>query len=705
MTALAPSNMSLVPGPSQPPSQASSPASPSANFSVQQAGSGSKSFRTGSPRPGTPSNNGVTASKYSSFSEAGSQSPLYMNHARANVNPPDIIDEVRSWNDAGVARWLATLDPAGRCAQHASAFRANDIRGEVILDLDQAILKEMGVHSIGDRIRILNGVKVLRIKCQQARNHREYGQYQPAVMRLGQGGSNGGATSSSSASTAVAHPSPKLTLNGTDQVEFPRHGHPSSEDRTQQQANGTQASHTSRSRARPAPLQLRHAQQADLPRLIRDPAPPPDSARSTTPLRPLPQQPPASNSSTPAANTPQQQGSGVNQHHTSNSGPRLNLPPLPPPPRSQPPLPPSNSSTPSRERQQTRFQALTSQQSTGRRTPTQFEAPQYALPPVPPQSQSQSQLQTPVTQQSGLYTPGAATPGTGNGWKGEYGLPAGPRPGNLGSSRATSPLPGSAGTGGINTPTLNLNTVGPISQLARNANARSPGAGHGKTPSLSNLKGAITSGIASALGSRPNTSSGVTSSHPYANAGASTSGGLAAPSANAAILSPIAESFISQHSALPTPSPPTATSSGSIPTSSGSTSNSNPGSTPGSSSNPNASAYHVGRGPFPRPSTPQHAAAPSLDDLKRKLVRFKLGDYSVTILASECKDGVDLLERVLKKFGKLGGTGRGGSSDGDIDYVEADDGGLTIDGWGVYLDWGQEDGPGKLFSLIQGIIF
>ena len=631
-----------------------------------------------------------------------------MSHQRANANQPDIIDEVKSWNDASVARWLSSLDTAGRCAQHASVFRMNDIRGEVILDLDQSILKEMGIHSIGDRIRILNGVKALRIKCQHARFYRDFGQHHPTVARqiqeqvekaeaLARQKQGGGANNANTngVNTSVAHPSPKLTLNGTDQVEFPRHGHPSPEDRGQQQVNGAPPAHPPRNRARPAPLQLRHAQQADLPRLIRDPPAPPESARATTPLRPLPQQPsvPVSNSSTPAAGTPQQ-SSAANQH-----GPRLNLPPLPPAPRSQPPLPPTSNST-SRDRQQPRLQALTTQPSTGRRTPTQLEAPQYALPPVP--TQSQSQLHTPVSQQSGIYTPGAGTPGTGSNWKGEYGLPAGPRPGNLGSSRATSPLPGSAASaGGASTPTLNLNVVNPISQLARSANTRSPGAGHGKTPSLSNLKSALTGGLAAALGSRPNTSTGVTSSHPYANASANTSGGLAAPSANGAILSPIAESFISQHSALPTPSPPTATSSGSIPGSSASGSVTGSASTPGSS-NPNASAYHVGRGPFQRPGTPQHAPAPSLDDLKRKLVRFKLADggpgSSVTVNAAECNDGVDLLERVLKKFNKLGGSSRGGSNDGDID-IDTDDGGLTIDGWGVYLDWGQDDGPGRCFAI------
>jgi hypothetical protein len=46
---------------------------------------------------------------------------------------------------------------------------------------------------------------------------------------------------------------------------------------------------------------------------------------------------------------------------------------------------------------------------------------------------------------------------------------------------------------------------------------------------------------------------------------------------------------------------------------------------------------------------------------------------------------------VLKKFNKLGS--RSDSSD-IMDLVEIEDGGLSVDGWGVYIDWGQGDGQG-----------
>ncbi|KAG7092497.1 hypothetical protein E1B28_008848 [Marasmius oreades] len=73
---------------------------------------------------------------------------------------------IRTWSDMHVARWLADI----KCSSHATTFRQNDIRGDILLELDQTILQEMGVTSIGDRLRILNAVKVLRQKCQTSRS-------------------------------------------------------------------------------------------------------------------------------------------------------------------------------------------------------------------------------------------------------------------------------------------------------------------------------------------------------------------------------------------------------------------------------------------------------------------------------------------------------------------------------------------------------
>lgn len=70
-----------------------------------------------------------------------------------------------------------------------------------------------------------------------------------------------------------------------------------------------------------------------------------------------------------------------------------------------------------------------------------------------------------------------------------------------------------------------------------------------------------------------------------------------------------------------------------------------------------------------------------------------------TIDVATCTGGVKILEKVLRKFGK--GASRGTDSDGNMDQVQSDENGLSVDGWGVYLDMGQEDGPGALqyFSM------
>jgi mitogen-activated protein kinase kinase kinase len=68
-----------------------------------------------------------------------------------------------------------------------------------------------------------------------------------------------------------------------------------------------------------------------------------------------------------------------------------------------------------------------------------------------------------------------------------------------------------------------------------------------------------------------------------------------------------------------------------------------------------------------------------------------------TIDAVTCTGGVEVLEKVLKKFGK--GASRATDGDAPLEYAITPQGGLTVDGWGVYLDLGQQDGPGKFRSL------
>lgn len=545
-------------GPDNSSTAPSSPSSPTASSSIQS--------QQAVPRP------------YISLNIRGQNSPFPSTPTSSQMNGSSILEPppgvaynefIRTWTDHHVARWLADI----KCGSHASTFKANDIRGDILLELDQITLKEMGVSSIGDRLRIVNAVKALRAK--------------------------------KSARVVSVH-RPTLSTDPPNDVV------------TKSPQDRTETSPTSRLTARrlesgrPAPLQLNSSHsRSDLPRLIREHSGP-DSARSTQTqgsrdgIRPLPQPTPAAPTSQ-ALNTP-------NTTHSTPGSLRPGLPPLPPPPRGQPPPPPPN-------RTPARGLLNGASQLTGRRTPTQ-EIPPYATQPQPPAPQNQSLL----------------TPSSASNWAG-YHLPSDPRPGNPGGGktpRSTSPLPPSR--------------AGSIPRTGG-----SPA--HGRNTSLGN-NSPSTSSPAAKLPPRPST----TNSHPYANAQPA----LQPPStaAQAYNLSPIAESFINNNSG--TPSPPT--------------------------------AYSVGRGPFSGTSTP-HGAAPSLDDLRRKLVKFLLPEegQSCKIEAANCAGGIEVLEKVLKKFGKGGSR-----ADGGMDHVQTDAGGLIVDGWGVYLDWGQDDGPGEvsLFSLI-----
>ncbi|THU80821.1 Pkinase-domain-containing protein [Dendrothele bispora CBS 962.96] len=212
------------------------------------------------------------------------------------------------------------------------------------------------------------------------------------------------------------------------------------------------------------------------------------------------------------------------------------------------------------------------------------------------------------------------------GWSGGYHLPADPRPGNLGGGKPPQPT------------SRSTSPLPPNPTRPKAITSNSTGNLHGRNGSN---------------GSSPNKRSG--SGHPYANA-------LQPPTSQRSDLSPIQEQFAGQHSATSasgTPSPPSQY----------------PVSTP--------------RNQFTS-NTPSHSNAPSLDDLRRKLVKFFLPDegLSFTIDADTCGGGVEIIERVLKKVDK--GGSRFTDVDGSMDHVRSEDGGLSVDGWGVYLNEGAE---------------
>lgn len=93
--------------------------------------------------------------------ESSLASPLPEDPVASPGSGRTYLDFVRSWDDDQVGRWLGEVG----VGQHQETFCKNDIRGNVLLDVDQSALKEMGVRSVGDRIKITVAIKALRQRC------------------------------------------------------------------------------------------------------------------------------------------------------------------------------------------------------------------------------------------------------------------------------------------------------------------------------------------------------------------------------------------------------------------------------------------------------------------------------------------------------------------------------------------------------------
>ncbi|KAI0306449.1 hypothetical protein B0F90DRAFT_1915460 [Multifurca ochricompacta] len=527
-------------------SQSSSqPTSPSALFTSFNQSSRSTSSTMYSARsqgslPGTP-----TSSTYNS---SILDLPPSMNYA----------DFLRTWSDSHVSTWLTNI----KCGHHAATFRASDIRGDVLLDLDQTTLKEIGIVSVGDRLRILNAVKISGIGV-------------PIVA---------------SDPLPTPHPVQELSSIRTASATSP----------TSRLAARRQE------HSRPPPLQLGSSAnpQPNLPHIIRDNLNNSDSFRPN-PVRPLPQPVPTASSSTTPLPTP-----GSSQSSAS----RAPLLPLPPVPRGYPPPPPPPPPAPSSVRPANRTLQ-------GKKTPTQFDAPEFTSQPLPP-------------------APTLLTPQSAGTWSG-YGLPPDPRAGinNVKSpNRSQSPLP----------------------SVPHRTSTRSP------VPAVTHVRSLSASGNQASLTPTKSAQRQPGPSHPYAQ-------GLQPLSQAVNVLSPIAESFPQQQTPVQA-------------------------NAPSASPSPPIS-FAVGRGPFANASASSFNATPSLVDLRRKLVKFMLADegHSATINVEDCVGGVEVLEKVLKKFGKLGTK----NTEEGSDRVGTSDGGLSVDGWCVYLDWGNEASPGRPLTEAQ----
>ncbi len=85
--------------------------------------------------------------------------PLY--HAPPNQS---FSSYLRSWGPDEIATFLGVY----KCGHYVGMFQRNDIDGKVLLDLGMAALKEIGVTKVGERVKLLGGIKDLRKRAAAA---------------------------------------------------------------------------------------------------------------------------------------------------------------------------------------------------------------------------------------------------------------------------------------------------------------------------------------------------------------------------------------------------------------------------------------------------------------------------------------------------------------------------------------------------------
>lgn len=78
-------------------------------------------------------------------------------------------ESAKNWDEDRVCDWLSSVN----CREYEKLFRKNNINGENLLEMDKAVLQEMGIDKIGDRVRLFLNIKKLRTRAyanQKKRN-------------------------------------------------------------------------------------------------------------------------------------------------------------------------------------------------------------------------------------------------------------------------------------------------------------------------------------------------------------------------------------------------------------------------------------------------------------------------------------------------------------------------------------------------------
>ncbi|KAG8917788.1 ATP binding [Tulasnella sp. 417] len=416
--------------------------------------------------PSRPSNQSLGRSSSRPSTPSGLRETAAANSSASGLEPPSGIayrQFVSTWTDGHVAQWLNEA----KCSKVVPMFRANHIRGDVVLDLEQNVLKEMGITSVGDRIKIMSAVKALRVRCSRA------GAVSANPRFLLNNGQDG------------AMPSPRL--GGSTNLrrvnrDIPRSPAlrayrlaPTSPPVDQSPPNNRTSSGGGRRSDRPPPLHIHHSTQRDLPQIISGNSAngvytanlaPPASAKSVVTPRPNVQ----------SLQTPTTGSASSGREKESNSRQYSALPPLP---RGQPGSTGASSSTNSGSRSGRSLHPTHSRDQSQSHSP----APDYANNPLPPPPSSSSNV-----------------------WPGDYGLPKGPAPGNL--------------AGGVYASASGRASPGPHARSTASRSDRDrdreQNLNHKKSGSMGNAVGNLIAGLKGSTWSA--------SSHPYANASAPNEG-------------------------------------------------------------------------------------------------------------------------------------------------------------------------------------
>jgi hypothetical protein len=134
--------------------------------------------KTSFPTPlgSTSSNISASSAQSSSTLQSSRRTPALVTSNQLFASPTDSEfsdvegpESAKNWNEDQVCDWLRSIN----CGDYEKIFKKNNINGENLLEMDKAVLQEMGIDKIGDRVRLFLGIKKLRTKAyanQKKRN-------------------------------------------------------------------------------------------------------------------------------------------------------------------------------------------------------------------------------------------------------------------------------------------------------------------------------------------------------------------------------------------------------------------------------------------------------------------------------------------------------------------------------------------------------